>query len=80
MKRENRKATLLYLDETLLDEEEKKHWVGIYANTHVHMGNRNSGRAESFHSGLKRVLGYQSAAKLNLTRMHNYYQKKREDR
>jgi hypothetical protein len=62
----------------LLDEEEERHWVGIYTNKHVHKGNRTLGRAESFHFGLKRAMGHQSAAKLNLTtrRMHNYYQKR----
>ncbi|KAG2191762.1 hypothetical protein INT47_010578 [Mucor saturninus] len=41
-----------------------------------------SGRAESFHSGLKKALGSQSASRMSLTtkRMHAYYEKKREDR
>ena len=50
----------------------------MYANQHAHMGNRTSGRAESFHSGLKKALGNQSASRLPLTvkRMHAYYEQK----
>lgn len=63
---------------SLLSENEIEHWVGIYANMHKHMGNRTSGRAESFHSALKGALGNQSAAKLPLvcSRMHAYYEQK----
>ncbi|KAI8986022.1 hypothetical protein BDB01DRAFT_75368 [Pilobolus umbonatus] len=66
----------------LLQESEMKRWVGMYANKYTHMGNRTSGRAESFHSGLKRALGSQSASRLLLVtqRMHAYYEKKRADR
>lgn len=62
----------------LLHVDEIERWVGKYANQHKHMGNRTSGRAESFHSGLKKALGSQSAAKLPLVvrRMHNYYKTK----
>ena len=50
----------------------------MFANNHPHMGNRTSGRAESFHSGLKRALGNQTTSKLTLTvkRMHTYYENK----
>lgn len=62
----------------LLISGEAQRWVGKFANMHSHMGNRTSGRAESFHSGLKAALGHQSAAKLPVTamRMHNYYKNK----
>lgn len=63
---------------SLLKDDEIKRWVGLYANQHAHMGNRTSSRAESFHSGLKKALGNQSAGKLALVtmRMHNYYENK----
>lgn len=72
------KSYLVFAKNRLLNEDEEKHWVGKYANQHPHMGNRTSGRAESFHSGLKVALGNQSASRLNLTttRMHAYYKKK----
>lgn len=38
---------------SLLKEGEIERWVGMYANEHTHMGNRTSGRAESFHSILR---------------------------
>ncbi|GAA5799695.1 hypothetical protein HPULCUR_005112 [Helicostylum pulchrum] len=46
------------------------------------MGNRTSGRAESFHSDLKRASGSQFASRLALVfhRMNAYYDQKRADR
>ncbi|KAG2193120.1 hypothetical protein INT47_003111 [Mucor saturninus] len=80
--KENGQIALSYLRDVLMKEDEMKRWAGFYANQHVHMGNRTSGRAESFHSGLKKALGSQSASRMSLTtkRMHAYYEKKREDR
>ncbi|KAG2192493.1 hypothetical protein INT47_009692 [Mucor saturninus] len=80
--KDNGRSALIYLKEVLLEEDEKKHWVGFYANKFSHMGNRTSARTESFHSGLKKALGNQSVAKLAITtgRMHAYYQKKRDER
>lgn len=62
----------------LLKEDEAKRWVGLFANKHPHMGNRTSGRAESFHSGLKKALGNQSASRMPLAavRMNAYYERK----
>ncbi|KAG2191822.1 hypothetical protein INT47_006653 [Mucor saturninus] len=80
--KENGQIALSYLRDVLMKEDEMKRWAGFYANQHVHMGNRTSGRAESFHSGLKKALGSQSASRMSLTtkRMHASYEKKREDR
>ncbi|KAG2195514.1 hypothetical protein INT47_002710, partial [Mucor saturninus] len=76
--KENEQIALSYLRDVLMKEDEMKRWAGFYANQHVHMGNRTSGRAESFHSGLKKALGSQSASRMSLTtkRMHAYYEKK----
>lgn len=68
----------IYIYISLLQEDEMKRWVGLYANQHPHMGDRTSSKVESWHSGLKRALGHQPAATICLTtrRMHNYYEAK----
>lgn len=32
---------------------EKEHWIGLYANKHMHMNNRTSNRAETTHAAMK---------------------------
>ncbi|KAG2232112.1 hypothetical protein INT48_006789, partial [Thamnidium elegans] len=78
----NGEAAKMYLKNILLQVDEIKRWAGVLDNRHSHTDNRISGGAEGFHSGLKKVLGHQSASRLTLTtkRMDAYYNQKRSER
>lgn len=43
---------------------EKEHWVGFYANKHMHLGNRTSNRAETTHSAIKTAIGNVSSGNM----------------